>query len=624
MKDIAILEQRSIPTSKLAELHPKQKNKGSATTHNSKIHDLKNSSPASIMHRTLLDLSFRALREIPAEFYSFSRLVVLRLDNNQINGIPSGVSKLQCLEVLSVARNCVYYIDPSIKSLRRLKALYLNGNLLEEWPRLPASLEVLRLEDNPKIKGIALDFCECARLKEFTFDWLQYLPEDAREVRQIHDLCRLLAHNGRRLCSFREFICYFVLSVPLWQFQVYPLHIAAKNRHNKIIMKGLINLVDLNIKDDNNLTALVVCMKEKNEEGAKLLLSDKNLDVNCLVDYEDTLFSVALKYAWVDVALSIVEHPLFQYEFTDFLQNTPLHILFTHSIVDLDESTRLFNKIVELPGFKANIRNGDNLTPLHCAVKRNQEHFIRLCIQYNRTHSDRPGFDFNAIGGDCAFSVMHYLAVHGSSEIISEVCVQHTLLHIDFFARDEQGRTPRQLLKHCSLSKLLMKYENRQKWKQVTSTNTETGLEYETIRSGYLNTFCEKLKGEVKSRASKSKQDKFGIGKCVTAANARGCGWEESVKETVATKDTRVVDNRWMKLSERVTKSQCKKLVKYQLLYSMLRKRGEEAELFMQVLIKNLRESNPFTEDIRYYLSLIHICRCRRYAVCRSRWSPYH
>eukprot|EP00826_Nyctotherus_ovalis_P030556 TRINITY_DN2438_c0_g1_i15.p1 TRINITY_DN2438_c0_g1~~TRINITY_DN2438_c0_g1_i15.p1 ORF type:complete len:112 (-),score=3.39 TRINITY_DN2438_c0_g1_i15:18-353(-) len=26
----------------------------------------------------------------------------------------------------------------------------------------------------------------------------------------------------------------------------------------------------------------------------------------------------------------------------------------------------------------------------------------------------------------------------------------------------------------------------------------------------------------------------------------------------------------------------------------------------------------------RLHLSLIHICRCRRYAVCRSRWSPYH
>eukprot|EP00826_Nyctotherus_ovalis_P007620 TRINITY_DN11928_c0_g1_i2.p1 TRINITY_DN11928_c0_g1~~TRINITY_DN11928_c0_g1_i2.p1 ORF type:complete len:227 (+),score=75.42 TRINITY_DN11928_c0_g1_i2:581-1261(+) len=26
----------------------------------------------------------------------------------------------------------------------------------------------------------------------------------------------------------------------------------------------------------------------------------------------------------------------------------------------------------------------------------------------------------------------------------------------------------------------------------------------------------------------------------------------------------------------------------------------------------------------KHSLSLIHICRCRRYAVCRSRWSPYH
>eukprot|EP00826_Nyctotherus_ovalis_P038926 TRINITY_DN3691_c0_g1_i2.p2 TRINITY_DN3691_c0_g1~~TRINITY_DN3691_c0_g1_i2.p2 ORF type:complete len:108 (+),score=20.83 TRINITY_DN3691_c0_g1_i2:84-407(+) len=29
-------------------------------------------------------------------------------------------------------------------------------------------------------------------------------------------------------------------------------------------------------------------------------------------------------------------------------------------------------------------------------------------------------------------------------------------------------------------------------------------------------------------------------------------------------------------------------------------------------------------ETTPHHLSLIHICRCRRYAVCRSRWSPYH
>eukprot|EP00826_Nyctotherus_ovalis_P029251 TRINITY_DN23084_c0_g1_i1.p1 TRINITY_DN23084_c0_g1~~TRINITY_DN23084_c0_g1_i1.p1 ORF type:complete len:213 (+),score=24.06 TRINITY_DN23084_c0_g1_i1:68-706(+) len=30
------------------------------------------------------------------------------------------------------------------------------------------------------------------------------------------------------------------------------------------------------------------------------------------------------------------------------------------------------------------------------------------------------------------------------------------------------------------------------------------------------------------------------------------------------------------------------------------------------------------TKSKETLLSLIHICRCRRYAVCRSRWSPYH
>eukprot|EP00826_Nyctotherus_ovalis_P018992 TRINITY_DN15788_c0_g1_i2.p1 TRINITY_DN15788_c0_g1~~TRINITY_DN15788_c0_g1_i2.p1 ORF type:complete len:127 (-),score=28.34 TRINITY_DN15788_c0_g1_i2:10-390(-) len=32
----------------------------------------------------------------------------------------------------------------------------------------------------------------------------------------------------------------------------------------------------------------------------------------------------------------------------------------------------------------------------------------------------------------------------------------------------------------------------------------------------------------------------------------------------------------------------------------------------------------PMYSPCTLRLSLIHICRCRRYAVCRSRWSPYH
>eukprot|EP00826_Nyctotherus_ovalis_P062197 TRINITY_DN8957_c0_g1_i3.p1 TRINITY_DN8957_c0_g1~~TRINITY_DN8957_c0_g1_i3.p1 ORF type:complete len:103 (+),score=5.65 TRINITY_DN8957_c0_g1_i3:574-882(+) len=44
---------------------------------------------------------------------------------------------------------------------------------------------------------------------------------------------------------------------------------------------------------------------------------------------------------------------------------------------------------------------------------------------------------------------------------------------------------------------------------------------------------------------------------------------------------------------------------------------GSPDELF--ALIKIAIESNCPLE-----LSLIHICRCRRSTLCRSRWSPYH
>ena len=37
-----------------------------------------------------------------------------------------------------------------------------------------------------------------------------------------------------------------------------------------------------------------------------------------------------------------------------------------------------------------------------------------------------------------------------------------------------------------------------------------------------------------------------------------------------------------------------------------------------------MEDSLSFVKEQTQGLSLIHIWRCRRYAVCRSRWSPYH
>eukprot|EP00826_Nyctotherus_ovalis_P001288 TRINITY_DN10190_c0_g1_i5.p1 TRINITY_DN10190_c0_g1~~TRINITY_DN10190_c0_g1_i5.p1 ORF type:complete len:254 (-),score=40.61 TRINITY_DN10190_c0_g1_i5:16-777(-) len=51
-----------------------------------------------------------------------------------------------------------------------------------------------------------------------------------------------------------------------------------------------------------------------------------------------------------------------------------------------------------------------------------------------------------------------------------------------------------------------------------------------------------------------------------------------------------------------------------------------ETPRFELPLLKSSRSENVIVKKMARYLglSLIHICRCRRYAVCRSRWSPYH
>ena len=36
------------------------------------------------------------------------------------------------------------------------------------------------------------------------------------------------------------------------------------------------------------------------------------------------------------------------------------------------------------------------------------------------------------------------------------------------------------------------------------------------------------------------------------------------------------------------------------------------------------KQSKEYAGEDMQALTHIHICRCRRYAVCRSRWSPYH
>eukprot|EP00826_Nyctotherus_ovalis_P010971 TRINITY_DN1285_c0_g3_i4.p1 TRINITY_DN1285_c0_g3~~TRINITY_DN1285_c0_g3_i4.p1 ORF type:complete len:159 (+),score=38.27 TRINITY_DN1285_c0_g3_i4:317-793(+) len=51
---------------------------------------------------------------------------------------------------------------------------------------------------------------------------------------------------------------------------------------------------------------------------------------------------------------------------------------------------------------------------------------------------------------------------------------------------------------------------------------------------------------------------------------------------------------------------------------------GEEERANESEIDFDLNSEGSIPCTLRCYLSLIHICRCRRSTLCRSRWSPYH
>eukprot|EP00826_Nyctotherus_ovalis_P030419 TRINITY_DN2428_c0_g2_i3.p1 TRINITY_DN2428_c0_g2~~TRINITY_DN2428_c0_g2_i3.p1 ORF type:complete len:155 (-),score=34.86 TRINITY_DN2428_c0_g2_i3:22-486(-) len=51
---------------------------------------------------------------------------------------------------------------------------------------------------------------------------------------------------------------------------------------------------------------------------------------------------------------------------------------------------------------------------------------------------------------------------------------------------------------------------------------------------------------------------------------------------------------------------------------------GIGRETFLFVIAFQAKQYFHHKKEMGVYLSLIHICRCRRIERCRSRWSPYH
>eukprot|EP00826_Nyctotherus_ovalis_P032418 TRINITY_DN2611_c0_g4_i1.p1 TRINITY_DN2611_c0_g4~~TRINITY_DN2611_c0_g4_i1.p1 ORF type:complete len:294 (-),score=46.32 TRINITY_DN2611_c0_g4_i1:21-857(-) len=64
--------------------------------------------------------------------------------------------------------------------------------------------------------------------------------------------------------------------------------------------------------------------------------------------------------------------------------------------------------------------------------------------------------------------------------------------------------------------------------------------------------------------------------------------------------------------------------LKQKVLYDLLSTISNSSSINRKYLFTIEKLVNAFVDNDPMYLSLIHICRCRRLLTCRSRWSPYH
>lgn len=91
----------------------------------------------------ILKLTYKRLKTIPPEVFTFTNLRELNLGCNFIDSVPPEIANLRHLEVLNLERNWLHYLPDEIGQLTNLVKLDLNRNPLQALPASMASLTSL-------------------------------------------------------------------------------------------------------------------------------------------------------------------------------------------------------------------------------------------------------------------------------------------------------------------------------------------------------------------------------------------------------------------------------------------------------------------------------------------------
>jgi len=137
----------------------------------------------SINYTTILDLSWKGLKEIPDNVFELVNLKVLNLNHNKLTEISLNINKLVNLESLGLNYNELTEIN-DVSSLVKLEILNVSYNKLIEIPidiNKLVNLEYLDLEYN-KIKSIPYELCEMKKLVRVDFNSNYICDDDSVKI----------------------------------------------------------------------------------------------------------------------------------------------------------------------------------------------------------------------------------------------------------------------------------------------------------------------------------------------------------------------------------------------------------------------------------------------------------
>ncbi|CAI2380410.1 unnamed protein product [Moneuplotes crassus] len=403
-------------------------------TQNNSINMRSESGCTNLRSNEKLDYSCRGLVKLPSHELS-SKLRYVKLSNNSLKKFPEKLCDLIFLKSLYVDNNQIENLPTSIRKLTRLKVLDVHSNCIEEIPKEIGeciSLKKISIKEN-KFTSIPSSMGKLENLAVLDIEWFKYcippirIAEKTGKIRQesmepciakFKELCNMFDGCGNPTLS--AFLIYFSQDSDLKSGKEPDynrqdnrkrtiLHRAATAGHVGVV-KGLLNIesIDPNKLEKDQCTPLGLALRDDHEEIANILIEKEKVDVNLGGGSFGAPIHIAVSRNKTNTINKLIMRDV-DINKVDFKLQTPLHIImdvFSRNVEMAEEITRMlvFN------GAKPNIKDSEQLTPLHHAVTKRHHKGVELICKLNKNLNARKKeiFNLNSTGGDKAFTAIYY------------------------------------------------------------------------------------------------------------------------------------------------------------------------------------------------------------------------